>query len=247
MPHDGSTFYQENPTDDKDAIQHLKQGIIDGKPWHIAVFEAIALWIHPEEDYNKRHYRYLIDCEAFDWLLLAERLCTEISQAIPEKELIDFLFFGKLPQPFSEEEFREIIGEAKYHAYLNYLYGVTVEDFVILAIEEEIHKEHYAHALTNDKEVPADSYQRLYGATHEELLHTFREKRGYQQSDKITLDEMHVFTYWLFKYRLKNSDRARLASDTKKGIDYMRQQRLAKGYTIDENSQPYVIDLNDSR
>jgi len=76
---------QTMATADARAIEHLKQAIASGKHWYIVLLEAIRLWKSAEEDYNGRHLRYLINGEAFDWLLLAERLSDEISQYIPEQ------------------------------------------------------------------------------------------------------------------------------------------------------------------
>ena len=45
-----------------------------GDPWFDALMRAIALWESPDETVDGRQYRYLIGGEAFDWLLLAERL-----------------------------------------------------------------------------------------------------------------------------------------------------------------------------
>ena len=78
---------------DDQAIQHLKDAVAEGQNWYISLLEAIKLWVGTEEDYEDRHYRYLIDGEAFDWLLLAERLCREIDGFIPEKEKTNLLFF----------------------------------------------------------------------------------------------------------------------------------------------------------
>ena len=75
------------------AIQHLKKSVSNGKHWYLALLEAIKLWESTKETYNRREYRYLIDGEAFDWLLLAERLCQEIAELIPENEKINLLFF----------------------------------------------------------------------------------------------------------------------------------------------------------
>ena len=61
--------------DARAIIQRLEQAIIGGKHWYIALLEAIGLWTKAEENHNGRTYRYLIAGEAFDWLLLAERLC----------------------------------------------------------------------------------------------------------------------------------------------------------------------------
>ena len=56
------------------AVDELKAAIAGGKHWYIALLEAIGLWTTAEETHNGRLYRYLIAGEAFDWLLLAERL-----------------------------------------------------------------------------------------------------------------------------------------------------------------------------
>jgi len=226
---------QDNPTPcsmasvgDGEAVQHLKQAIASGRPWHIALLEAIGLWSWPEESHGEHHYCYLIDGEAFDWLLLAQRLCQEVDGLIPEQELIDLLFFGKMPEELSEDDFKRLIGAAKYHAYLNYFYGVVVEKFVVLAIEEEISKECQSHVFSGDRGDIGDSYPRVYGASRKELLRQFQKDKGYAQADTMTLGQLQEFTYWLFKYRIANCDKPRVASDTKKGIDYLRRQLSGK-------------------
>jgi hypothetical protein len=40
---------------------------------------------------------------------------------------------------------------------------------------------------------------------------------------------MKEFTYWLFKYRLKHGDPARVASDTKKALEWLRRSGIG-GY-----------------
>src|SRR4030042_6815686 len=135
---------------DKEAIQHLKQSILSGKQWYIAFLEAIGLWGSAEEIYNGQTYRYLIAGEAFDWLLLAERLCSEVDGLFPEEEKSDLLFFAMLPVELSPKEFKKLIGEAKYRAYLNYFYGVVVEEALILAVEEEVYKERRSFARSQE-------------------------------------------------------------------------------------------------
>lgn len=242
MAQDNSNLCWETSVGHNDAIEHLKQSIASGRPWHIALIEAIGLWTLPEENHNGHRYCYLIDGEAFDWLLLAERLCQEVADVIPEEELLALLFFGRLPEELTEEEFKEHIGSAKYHAYLNFLYGVTIERFVLLAIVEEINKERQAHVFSAGEGDFADSYQRLYGASEEALLRLFREEKGYPQSKTIMLDQLQEFTYWLFKYRIKNCDKALVASDTKKGMEYIKRQNLAKGICIARGKPPYIVD-----
>ena len=242
MANDDSRCYQEASGEDSHAIQHLRQSVADGKPWHVALLEAIGLWTCPEEDVNGHYYCYLIDGEAFDWLLLAERLCQEVAGAIPEEELTTLLFFGRLPEEFSAEKFRQFIGEAKYHAYLNYLYGVTIEKFLLLAVEEEICKESQACVFASDMHDPADGHQRLYGASQVSLLRTFREEKGYSHKETIGIGQLHEFTYWLFKHRLKSCDKARVASDTKKGMECLRRLNSTSGVSDGQEESARVID-----
>lgn len=225
MIQDSTNHCSVTSVGDSEAVQHLKQAIAAGKPWHIAVLEAIGLWSWPEESHGEYHYCYLIDGEAFDWLLLAQRLCKEVDGLIPEQELIDLLFFGKLPEELSEDDFKRLIGAAKYHAYLNYFYGVIIEKFVLLAVEEEINKEYQSHSFCRDRGEIEDSYQRVYGASRAILLRKFRKDKGYPQGDTMTLGQLQEFTYWLFKYRIANCDKPRVASDTKKGLDYFKRQK----------------------
>ena len=87
------TMSKSNSEGDIKAIEHLKESIAIGKHWYVSLLEAIKLWKSIEENYKGRNYKYLIDGEAFDWLLLAERLCQEIGDMVPEQEKIDLLFY----------------------------------------------------------------------------------------------------------------------------------------------------------
>jgi len=203
---------------DIQAIEHLKEAIAAGKHWYLALLEAIKLWTSPEEDYKGRHYRYLIDNEAFDWLVLAERLCEEVDGLIPENELIALLFFDRPPIELTKDEFRELVGKAKYQAYLNYLYGVLVEQILLLAIAEEVRKRKRALGLVKDGGVIDEAYRRIYGATQQELIARFRKEKHYPKRRSTSLTEVNEFTYWLFKQRLKGSDKSCVASDTQKAL-----------------------------
>jgi len=230
------------PDEDNDAIRHLKVELAAGKPWHIALLGAIGLWTWPEEHHNGRHYCYLIDGEAFDWVLLAERLSLAIAGSVPEDELNALLFFGRLPEEISDEEFRELIGEAKYHAYLNYLYGITIEKFVLIAVEEEIEKERHSQIFSRMDDGQNDAHRRLYDASQEELLRLFQDEKGYDEGEDLSLTRLREFTYWLFKYRLRNCDKARVASDTRKGVEYIKRQRLGEGIAIPQREPPDIIE-----
>ena len=206
------------PTRNTQAIQELKSAITTGKNWYVAVLEGIHLWSSAEEDYHGRHYQYLVDNEAFDWLAVAERLCEELDGLVPEKERVNLLFFGIPPIELSKDEFRNIIGDSKYQAHLNYFYGILVERFLVLAVTEEMRKKKRVTGLNNDNGVVEDAYQRIYDATQSTLLKQFRKERHHTKLKSISLSELNEFTYWLFKYRIKNRDKSRMASDTKKAL-----------------------------
>lgn len=216
---------------DARAIEHFKQAIASGTHWYLALLEAIKLWSSAEEDYNGRHYRYLIEGEAFDWLLLAERLCQEIGNVIPEKESTDLLFFDRPPLELSKERFKKVIGPAKYRAYLNYLYGILVEEALISAVVEEIRKERRSLGSNKHADDLDKAYRRIYRANQQALLDSFRKEKRYTKRKSTSLTELKEFTYWLFKYRLKTCDKTRVASDTKKALMQMHQN-LAKKTTV---------------
>jgi len=211
-----------------EAIRHLEQAIIGGKHWYIALLEAIGLWTDGDETYNGRHYHYLIDGEAFDWLLLAERLCEAVDDLLPEDEKIALLFHGKPPIRLSKGKFKQLIGSNKYHQYLNYFYGITVEEALILAVQEEVRKEKRTSGYNKEHNLTNEVYQRIYGATKATLLKRFRREKGYPQLRSISLTELKEFTYWLFKYRLKQCDKARVASDTKKALEQLTNNDFTK-------------------
>jgi len=225
-------------TGDAQAIQHLKGAIAEGKDWYVALLEAIRLWGSPEEDYNGHHYHYLIDKEAFDWLVLAQRLCEEVDGFIPEKELSNLLFFDRAPVELTKDEFKELIGSSKYQAYLNYLYGVLVEKFLILAVIEEIRKRNRVSGLNGDEGATDEAHQRLYGATQGELLERFRKEKHYPQRRSISLTELNEFHYWLFKQRLKRCDKSCVASDTKKALMKLHELLKLKAELLRSSPSP---------
>ncbi len=206
---------------DSEAIRHLEEAITAGKHWYIALLEAIGLWTGAEEDYNGRHYCYLIAGEAFDWLLLAERLCEAVEDLLPDDEMIALLFYGKPPLNLTPEKFKELIGSSKYSQYLNCFYGITVEDALILAVYEEVRKERRILGCNNDYNITNEVYRRIYDSTKGVLLKRFRQEKDYPQLKSISLTELKEFTYWLFKYRLGQCDKARVASDTKKALNWL--------------------------
>lgn len=218
----------DRPEGDVRAIQYLKEAITNGEHWYLALLKAIKLWSSAEEDFNGRHYCYLIDGEAFDWLLLAERLCSEVSGVIPEKERIELLFFDRPPLELSKEKFRGLMGTAKYRAYLNFLYGVLVEEALLMAVVDDIRKERRAFSSHACEDELDQAFNRVYGASRRVLLDEFRNEKQYPKRKFTSLGELKELTYWLFKYRLKHCDKSRMASDTKKALLYMQHNLAIK-------------------
>lgn len=214
---------------DNEALRHLRQAAAEGKHWYIALLESISLWSLTEEDHEGCHLCYLIADEAFDWLLLAQRLCQAVDGQIPDGEVQDLLFCGKPPLDLTKREFKNLIGSDKYRAYLNYFYGVTVEEALILAVENEIGKEQQALGYGQGRDFADEAYLRLYGASKPILLERFRTGKGYPKRKSTGLGELKEFTYWLFKQRLQLWDKARVASDTKKGLEELQRQWAIKG------------------
>jgi hypothetical protein len=203
---------------DTEVIRYLERAIKGDKHWYIALLEAIGRWPGAEETHNGRIYRYLITGEAFDWRLLSERLCDAVDGLLPDDEKIALLFHGKPPLNLSKGEFSGLIGSVKYHQCLNYFYGVIVEEVLVLAVQEEIRKEWRTMGYADSRDTANEVYRRIYGATKATLLRRFRREKGYPQLRSIDLTGLKEFTYWLFKYRLENCDKTRVASDTRKAL-----------------------------
>ncbi|MDO8670872.1 MAG: hypothetical protein Q7O66_05510 [Dehalococcoidia bacterium] len=226
-------------------LRLFRHDILSGKPWYIALLEAVARWTLAEETIDERVYRYLIGGEAFDWLLLAERLTDFVADLVPDEERVNLLFYGRPPDGFSHEQFKEMVGPLKYRGYLNYVYGITVEESLILATEEEVHKEHSVRSHREDVRVFEGVYQRIYGQTQSALLQHFREECGFLEDSTISLYELKYFTYWLFKYRVKRCHKARVASDTRKALaklqSFREQSKTLTDLPLDDS--PDIIEL----
>ena len=220
---------------DAEAIRHLEQTIKSGQHWYIALLEAIAFWTSTEETHNGRTYRYLIDGEAFDWLLLAERLCEAVDGLIPDDERADLLFQGESPLNMPTDKFKELISSSKYRQYLNYFYGIIVEEALILTVRKEVRKEQQISVYNKEHDYDNEVFRRIYGATKAILLKRFRQEKDYPKLKSISLTELKEFTYWLFKYRLEQCDKARVASDTKKALEQLAANGFPKWLVADDS------------
>lgn len=243
-PNDGPS---ESTVARDDILARLREDVRAGDHWFEALLDAIGRWRVPNETLDKRQYNYLIAGEAFDWLLLAERLLDEISGLTPVNEVEALLFAGRWPIELDDDQFAARLGAAKYSAHLNYIYGVLVEQALQLGVEEEIHKENHSCPWGDDVRAHEGMFQRVYGADGDHLREAYFEQTGQMLADETSLSELETFTYWLFKQRLKRQDKARVASDTRKGLAQLSRMELAiserrRGVKLseDEFSKRYV-------
>ena len=221
---DGSTPEREE-SNNPEAIQHLRNALAEGRDWVPALLESMSMWTIPEEVHDDRHNRYLLDGEAFDWLVLAERLLAEVDGLVPREEKSQLLATGEFPRTFSEDEMRQLLGPEKYSAYLNYWYGVVVEQAVMRSAEEEEQKRMPVRGTRARRQAAERAFRRVYGEGREELHRRFRGERGYGEADSVTATEAKEFTYWLFKHRLITGEGERVASDTRKGLLFLNRNR----------------------
>ena len=235
------------------VLTDLVRSINGGTPWASALVEAIGRWSLPREVVNDTEITYLLAGEAFDWLLLAERLLRGANQASPglvsAAEVERLLVKGQLPDGMSQAHFREALGFEKYRAHLNFFYGVVVEEALWLAVEREVAKDrgvrgfHYSFGVMNLV------CQRLYRADLESLLRRFRKERGQRPTVKFSMTEWKEFTYSLFKHRLGNHDSARVASDTRKGLIMLEELWGVRPLVNDsDDGDPFsIVDEDDWR
>ncbi len=220
-------------------VAELKESVARGDGhWLSALLQAVGRWPLAQEQLGDRTYHYLIGSEAFDWLLLAERLCDELEALIPEEESEALLFRGWLPVEVSDDDFQQHLGTAKYRAHLNFLYGVRVEEALQMAVQEEVHKERRSQMIWGNGQVQVDEEvsRRLYGRSERELLEDFRREHPTEASDRLSLAEWTEFTYWRFNLRLRHADPARVASDTRKGLTLL-------AYLEARARQPFPVGL----
>jgi hypothetical protein len=231
------------------VIAELKRTVAAAEThWFLALMQAIRDWPIPQEIIDDRTYRYLVGREAFDWLLLAERLCDEIEDLVPDEEREALLFHGSLPEEVDEHDVDRLLG-AKHRAHLNFVYGVRVEEALQLAVGEEVHKERFGSRIWENGHGDDEVFQRLYDASRVQLLNEFRDAQAGKTAknargaglrgasaeraenghfggvndrsageDGISLADLTEFTYWLFRRRVNGAEPARVASDTRKGV-----------------------------
>ena len=207
----------------EEAINRFKAEITSGKNWFLALLEAVKNWPVSEETVGDQTYHYLISDEALDMLQLAERLLKAAGNLVPENEKVAFLFYNKPPVVLTPEKTKELLGDKRFGQYLNFFYGITAEEALLQAVEDEVRKEEGGLNMHNEAQIIDETYRRIYEVPQRVLLHQFRKEKGYTSSGSTSLEQMKEFSYWRFKYRLKHCEKPRIASDTKKALDWMKK------------------------
>jgi len=215
------------------VISRLKTEIDPtGDDWKLSILETIAEWPLASENIAGEHLDYLIGGEAFDWRLLAKRLLGECGSKIDDELCEQWLADPVLFAGFEEPEFMRAVGVDKFRAHLSYFYGVTVEQSLVTAVEEEVtHRRVAAGRQLSDNSIEV-AYEMLYGNTRDHLWEVFKiesgvdaAREGWRHRDEHSLASEDAFTYWLFKLRMERSDPAKIASDTRKGLSKLERMR----------------------
>ena len=212
------------------VIDLFRMQLAAGAPWFRTLLQAMGRWIPAEEWHRDRRYKYMVGGEAFDWLLLAERLCDEAGGYIPQRDLERLLFHGLLPEPLAEDDLRELLGVSKYRAYLNFHYGVVLEEALQLAAEEYARKRHLARGFSDSEELAEEAFLHLYTRTRSDLLSDFRAEAKLGRRQGLNLTDLKEFTYWLHKRRVNYWDPARVAYDTRLAILRLESLRETAHY-----------------
>ena len=219
---DGQSPLEEQPV--ALTTLRLRQAVEDGRPWQEALLQAMEQWTLPEETIGGVRRQYLLLGEAFDWLLLARRLGAEVHELIPEDERRGRLHTGHFIFDMPMEEVRRLLGVTKYRAYLNYWYGVTVEQALQLVVQQEVRKERISLGYQSRRGVTDAVFGKIYGHPRGLLLSEFRGEWPMTDPRDPPGTELKAFTYWLFKLRVHRSDPARVASDTRKALEWLHER-----------------------
>ncbi|MGE0135802.1 MAG: hypothetical protein AB7L91_14165 [Dehalococcoidia bacterium] len=223
------------PLEPDEARATFIEALERGEPWYPALLDVVARWVAASEDEGGVTYTYLVAGEAFDWLLLAERLIDAAGSLVPRKEAARLLVHGEAPDGGDELAFARAVGASKHRAHLNFQYGVVVEEALLLSAELELYK---ARPINGALEEPADvqAYERVYGRTLAELLQLYRADGGPYLEGRVRQSEWQAFTYWCSKYRFKMGEPARVASDTRKALALLSRMQSERGGASSETA-----------
>ena len=166
-------------------------------------------YIHPETANATSLEKYLIDDEALDWLTLTERLVSSIKSYITKEEYNYVSTSGLLPDQEIYNYIKKTIPKKKLSQMRNFYYGIIIENLIYHYIILEYQKNTIV-VEDNDQRF----YEEIYNKPIEVLYEIFYKERKTINKNKLNFHELKLFSYWLFKYRLKHSDKTKMAHET---------------------------------
>jgi hypothetical protein len=234
------TKVPDGPLNPKEGVSEFRQQLEAGVAWYPALLNVISRWTAPSEYIDGRTRHYLINGEAFDWLSLAERLIINADSLLPAEETEKLVLFGISPvlSRNGQEEiaFELAIGAAKYRAFLNYQYGVIVEQLVLAAAEEKLVKNASIFAAIERPYADEQAFNEVYGAPFKKLRSHYRGATGMLLTENTTRGDFEHFLYWLSKYRIRHMEPARIASDTRQAMILLSRLEQRRNRFISQSS-----------
>src|SRR3546814_2364432 len=76
----------EGPLTPQQGVEAFRRAVGGGAEWYPALLEVISRWVAPDEEVDGVRLHYLIAGEAFDWLLLAQRILNAATDLVRSEE-----------------------------------------------------------------------------------------------------------------------------------------------------------------
>jgi hypothetical protein len=219
------------PQQEREILRQLRSALRSGENTGSSLLMAAAKWSLSEEVIEDNHHRYILAGEAFDLLSLMNRLAGDCEDIIPRENLADAVFVDEYALIMLSETLRMDLGSVKYNQYLNYFYGILLEEILIFATEDEVKKMYSSNGFRNVAKETDIALIRLYGANERTLLDRYCAETGQEPIKRdMTVTQKKEFTYWLFKYRMRSAEPAKAASDVSKALTYIQVARNKSAY-----------------
>ena len=190
-------------------IEELRNEVSQGENWQQSIAKYIGLWNEKEEFYRGYKYIYVIDNEALDWLTWTERLVSSIKAYIPKDEYHYVSISGLLPDEEIYNYIKKTIPKTKLSQMRNFYYGIIIENLIYNYKISEYQKNTMGIEDHDQK-----FYEDIYNKPLDILYEMFYRDKKTINKNKLNFHELKLFSYWLFKYRLKHSDKTKMAHET---------------------------------
>jgi len=99
-------------------------------------------------------------------------------------------------------------------------------------VKEEVRKECLIAALVKEEDTTAEAFYGFTVILNLSYWSSSVKRNATGRSRSISLSELKEFTYWLFQYRIRHNDKSRVASDTKKALDWLNRNGYPERFII---------------